>query len=317
MTQKFRALVVDQVAGQTVSTVRELGLDDLPEGDVTVAVRYSSLNYKDGLAVTGQARVLRSHPLVPGIDLAGTVIESGSSNIEVGDNVLVTGYEIGEKYWGGYTQLTRVRSEWLVPVPTGLSLKQVMTIGTAGLTAMLSVMALEEQGLQPEDQREIVVTGAAGGVGSMAVAILGNLGYNVVASTGRPDVRAYLQMLGARDVIDRAVLGTPSKRPLEAERWAGAVDAVGGDSLAGLLRMMAPVLPFILRGVKLLGIDSNFCPHVSRLQAWERLARLMSAETLDRIGQEASLDDVSVLSKEILQGKVRGRIVVVVTPDGA
>jgi acrylyl-CoA reductase (NADPH) len=334
MPETFKALMVDRKDGETVATIQEVGVDSLPDGDVTLAVAYSSLNYKDGLAVTGKAKVLRSHPMVPGIDLAGTVLESTSANFKAGDSVLVTGYEIGERYWGGYTQLTRVKSDWLIPVPARLNLRQAMALGTAGLTAMLSVTALEAQGLTPEDQREVVVTGAAGGVGSLAVAILGQLGYNVVASTGRAAAHGYLCTLGAQDTIDRSILTTPSNRPLESERWAGAIDAVGGETLAGLLRTVArggsvalsgnaggvplntTVLPFILRGINLLGIDSNHCPYRRRVHAWNRLAQLVPDETLELITQDATLEEIPALSQKILQGKVRGRVVVSVGPAG-
>ncbi len=331
MINKFKALMVDQKDGRTEATIQELGPEALPDGDVLLKVAYSTLNYKDGLAVTGKARVLRSLPMVPGVDLSGTVVESESPKFKAGDRVLINGYEIGERYWGGFTQLNRVKSEWLVPVPDTFSLKQAMIIATAGYTAMLSVMALEEHGLTPADQREVVVTGAAGGVGSMAVALLGRLGYNVVASTGRVETHDYLRSLGARDFIDRSVLATPSKKPLESERWAGAVDAVGGSTLDGLLRTMVRhasiaisgnaggisvttnVLPLILRGVNILGIDSNLCPYERRLLAWDRLAHLLSADLLDSMAQEASLADVPALSREILQGKIRGRVVVKVS----
>ncbi len=330
---KFKALIVDQKDDNTEANIQEFNVDALPEGDVLLAVAYSSLNYKDGLAVTGTAKVLRHHPMVPGIDLAGTVVESASPDFKAGDKVILTGYEIGEKYWGGYTQLNRVRAEWLVPLPPGLTLKRAMAIGTAGFTAMMSVMALESHGLRPTDQREVVVTGAAGGVGSTAVAILGRLGYNVVASTGRSETHDYLKALGTRDFIDRGVLATASKRPLESERWAAAVDVVGGETLAGLLRTMArgasialsgnaggvalntTVLPFILRGVNILGIDSVFCPHDQRLLAWNRLAELIPSDLLDLVTQEALLEDVPALSKDILQGKIRGRTVIKVGDD--
>ncbi len=327
-TSTFKALLVDQQNGQTKAQIQTLAPEALPAGDVTLQVAYSSLNYKDALAVTGKAKVLKSYPLVPGVDLSGVVLESVSPDYKAGDQVLVTGYDIGERYWGGYTQRTRLKSDWLVPLPTGLSLKQAMEIGTAGFTAMLSVMALEAHGLTPQDQREVIVTGAAGGVGSMAVAILGRLGYNVVASTGRTETHEYLRALGARDFIGRNVLATPTKRLLESERWAGAVDAVGGSTLDGLLRTMARhasialsgnaggipvstnVLPFILRGVNILGIDSNFCPYKHRLQAWKRLAQLLSAEMLEQMSQEATLEDIPTLSQKILQGQIRGRVVV-------
>ena len=326
---KFKALMVDQKEGETVAEIQELGADSLPDGDVLLAVAYSSLNYKDGLAITGQAKVLRSYPLAPGIDLAGTVLESKSPDYQAGDEVILTGFGIGEKVWGGYTQITRVNSASLVPLPTGLTLREAMAIGTAGFTAMLSVMALEEHGLSPTDRREVVVTGAAGGVGSMAVAILGQLDYNVVASTGRAETHDYLQKLGARDLIDRNVLGAPSKRLLESGRWAGAVDAVGGDTLAGLLRTMAyggsialsgnaggialnsNVLPFILRSVNLLGIDSNQCPQGRRREAWRRLAEQMPKDILNMIAAtEVSLEELPSVSQQILRGEVRGRVVV-------
>jgi acrylyl-CoA reductase (NADPH) len=328
MTVSFKALLVDQQDGATTANVRELTREDLPDnGDVLVAVAYSTLNYKDGLAVTGKAKVLRSFPMVPGIDLAGTVVGSASPNFQNGDEVILTGFETGERYWGGYTQLNSVRSETLVRLPVGLTQKEAMIIGTAGLTAMLSVMALEERGLSPGGG-EVVVTGASGGVGSMAVAILAQLGYDVVASTGKPNAHTYLKSLGAKDFVDRDTLATPSKRPLEAGRWVGAVDAVGGDTLAGLLRTMAPhasvalsgnaggvvlnttVLPFILRGVNLLGIDSNFAPMEQRLIAWQRLAELLPKDALEEMAQEAILEDVPGLSQEILRGNIRGRTVI-------
>jgi len=332
MTESFKALVVDEQDGATSAAVKELGGDDLPDiGDVLVAVAYSTLNYKDGLAITGKAKVLRSYPMVPGIDLAGTVVESSSSDFKKGDKIVLTGFETGERYWGGYTQLNRVRSETLVRLPDGMTLRESMIVGTAGLTAMLSVMALEEQGLQPTAGHEVIVTGASGGVGSMAVAILSQLGFDVVASTGSADSHGYLRLLGARDFVDRSTLTGPAKRPLEAGRWAGAVDAVGGDTLAGLLRSMAPhtsialsgnaggvalnstVLPFILRGVNLLGIDSNFAPMEQRTVAWRRLAELLPKDALEAMAREASLEDVPALSREILEGKIQGRTIIKVT----
>jgi len=329
MSEKFQALVVDQQNGETTADVRELSRNDLPaDGDVVVAVSYSSLNYKDGLAVTGKAKVLLHHPMVPGIDLAGTVVESGSPDFKAGDEVILTGFETGERYWGGYSQLNRVRSETLVRMPDDLTLKESMTIGTAGLTAMLSVMALEEHGLEPATDREVVVTGASGGVGSLAVAILGRLGYSVVASTGKAEAHDFLRSLGAKELVESSRLATVSKRALEKGRWAAAVDAVGGDTLAGLLRSMAPhtsialsgnaggialnttVLPFILRGINLLGIDSNLAPMKKRLNAWRRLAELLPKGVLEEIATEASLEEVPALSREILGGKLRGRTVI-------
>lgn len=332
MADNFKALIVNHQDGETTANVQEMSRNDLPnDGDVVIAVAYSSLNYKDGLAVTGKARVLRHFPMVPGIDLAGTVVESTSPDFKQGDEVVLTGYETGERYWGGFTQLNRVRSETLVHLPEGLTLKEAMTIGTAGLTAMLSVLALEEHGLTPANGSQVIVTGASGGVGSMAVAILAQLKYDVVASTGKTDAHAYLKSLGASDFIDREVLATPSKRPLEAGRWGGAVDAVGGDTLAGLLRAMAPhtsialsgnaggvalnttVLPFILRGVSLLGIDSNFAPMEQRTIAWRRLAALLPKDAMEIMIQEASLDEIPALSRKILSGKIQGRTVIKVS----
>jgi acrylyl-CoA reductase (NADPH) len=326
LQRSFRALVLDQQDGAVVAAIQELRTDALPEGDVLVAIAYSSLNYKDGLAVTGQGRIVRSYPFVPGIDMAGTVVESQSPAFQPGDQVVLTGWGVGERHWGGYAQLARVRSDWLVPLPPGMDLKQAMGIGTAGFTAMLCVMALEERGLAPGG-REVVVTGASGGVGSVAVALLARLGYHVVASTGRAELHAYLKDLGAREVIGREALASPGK-PLESERWGGAVDTVGGDTLAGLLRAMAygtsvaacglaggsalntTVFPFILRGVSLLGIDSVMCPQERRRAAWARLARDLPRDVLDRIVQVAPLADVPALSRQILAGQVRGRIVI-------
>jgi acrylyl-CoA reductase (NADPH) len=329
MSDSFRALVVDQEGGATTTNIKEMSGGDLPDmGDVLVAVAYSTLNYKDGLAVTGKAKVLRSYPMVPGIDLSGTVVQSTSSDFKEGDRIILTGFETGERYWGGYTQKNRVRSETLIHLPDKMTLKEAMTIGTAGLTAMLSVMALEDHGLKPADGSEVIVTGASGGVGSMAVAILSQLGYDVVASTGSAEAHEYLRLLGARHFVDRDTLAAPSKRPLEAGRWAGAVDAVGGDTVAGLLRSMAPhasvalsgnaggvalnstVLPFILRGVNLLGIDSNFAPMERRTTAWRRLADLLPKDALETMARDASLENVPALSQKILKGKIQGRTVI-------
>ena len=239
MPNNFKAILLEQDDDGLHASIKELQPDMLPEGDVTVKVAYSSLNYKDGLAVTGKGKIIRSFPMVPGIDLAGTVTESGSPDYRPGDEVVLTGWGVGERYWGGYTQLNRVQSKWLVPLPRGLSLKQAMGIGTAGFTAMLCVMALEKHGLTP-DAGEVLVTGAAGGVGSIACAVLANLGYTVIASTGRIEAHDYLRGLGVSDFIARSELSTPSKRPLESARWAGAVDTVAGDTLASVLKAMSP-----------------------------------------------------------------------------
>jgi acrylyl-CoA reductase (NADPH) len=320
----FTALVLEQHDGATHSEVRQLPTSSLPEGDVLVRVAYSDLNYKDGLAITGRGRVVRSFPMVPGIDLAGTVVESASVAYKPGDEVVLTGWGIGEAHWGGHAQLARVRADWLVPLPAGMTLAQAMGVGTAGFTAMLCVMALEEHGLRPGG-RQVLVTGASGGVGSVAVAALAQLGYDVVASTGKEDQRDYLHALGAKEVVGRLA---PSGKPLESERWGGAVDTVGGATLAALIPALAfgasvaacgnaggaelhtTVFPFILRGANLLGILSVFVPLERRRRAWERLARDLPAAALDRMIQVASLADVPALSQAICDGKIHGRVVI-------
>ncbi len=324
---QFTALVLTEADGAVQSAIKQLSDSDLPDGDVLISVAYSTLNYKDGLAVTGKGRVVRRYPMVPGIDFAGTVEESRSPLWKPGDRVILTGWEVGEKYWGGFAQKARVRAEWLVPLPAGMSLEQAMGLGTAGFTAMLCVLALEERGLTP-GEHPILVTGAGGGVGSVAVALLARLGYHVAASTGRAELRDYLTGLGAVEIVDRATIAKPSGRPLESERWAGAVDTVGGDTLAAILPAMrsgssvaacglaggfavnTTVMPFILRGVSLLGINSVFVPQAARRATWERLARDLPAETLARITQTISLADVPAMSEEILKGHVRGRVVI-------
>lgn len=326
-TKPFRALLVEQKDKAVQASIQELPIEALPAGDVLVAVAYSTLNYKDGLAVTGQGRVIRSYPMVPGIDLAGTVVESASPDFKPGDQVLITGWGLGETHWGGYAQMARVKAEWLTPLPEGLTLKQTMGIGTAGFTAMLCVMALEERGMTP-GRREVVVTGASGGVGSVAVAILANLGYRVVASTGRAELHDYLRKLGAHEILDRQVLATPPSRPMESERWGGAVDSVGGTTLASLIAAMAKdasiaacgvagggelnttVFPFILRGVSVIGINSVTCPPPRRQAAWQRLSQDLPPELLELMTQEVSLAEVPDLSRAILKGQVRGRVVI-------
>jgi acrylyl-CoA reductase (NADPH) len=328
MEDTFKALVVNQTHGAIESSIQAVQHADLPEGDVLISVAYSSLNYKDALAVTGKGKVIRRYPMVPGIDLAGTVVESASPDFKTGDQVILTGWGLGEHQWGGYAQMARARAEWLVPLPDGLTLRQAMGIGTAGLTAMLCLMALETHGLTPQTEQEVVVSGASGGVGSLAVAILAQSGYNVVASTGRAESRDYLRRLGARSIIDRATLAAPSSRPLESARWAGAIDTVGGETLASIIRALAyrasvaacglvggsdlptTVFPFILRGVNLLGIDSGMCPMPQRRAAWSRLAHDLPLDRLELIIQEAPLADVPQLSEAILQGRIRGRVVI-------
>jgi acrylyl-CoA reductase (NADPH) len=327
MADSFKALVLEERDGKPQAAIRELGRDDLPAGEVLVRVAYSSLNYKDGLAITGQGRIIRNYPMVPGIDFTGTVVESASPAYRPGDQVILTGWGVGERHWGGFSQMARVNADWLVPLPTGLGPRDAMAFGTAGFTAMLCVMALEEAGIAP-GEREVVVTGAAGGVGSVAVALLARAGHNVTASTGRAAEHDYLTALGARQIIDRSTLSTPSNRPLESERWAGGVDTVGGDTLATLLKAVAytgavaacglaggsslntTVLPFILRGVRLLGVDSVMCTRPRREAAWARLARDVPADQLARVTRTIPLADLPTVAADILAGNVRGRIVV-------
>ncbi|MGI9175126.1 MAG: MDR family oxidoreductase [Rhodothermales bacterium] len=324
----FQALVLDKTKDRVTANLRTLEEDQLPEGDVLVQVAYSSLNYKDGLAVTGKGKIVRDdYPFVPGIDLVGTVATSESADYAPGDAVIVTGWGLGEDHWGGYAQKARVRSEWCVPLPDGMTPKAAMAIGTAGFTAMLSVMALEAQDVHP-GSGEVVVTGASGGVGSIAVALLSRLGYSAVASTGSEAAHGYLKELGAARIIDRDELGQGPRRPLDSARWAGGIDTVGGATLAAMLSQTArhgavaacglaggselntTVFPFILRGVSLHGIDSNTCPPDVRREAWQRLVRDLPEDALAAITQTIPLADVPAMSEAILKGDVRGRVVV-------
>ncbi len=324
----FNALVVEKNdEGKTSASVKSLTLDDLPEGEVTVAVEYSTVNYKDGLCIGPGGGLVRNYPHVPGIDFAGTVEASDDPRYAVGDKVVLTGWRVGEAYWGGYSEKARVKADWLVPLPAGLTTRQAMAVGTAGFTAMLAVMALEDHGLSP-DQGEVLVTGAAGGVGSVATAILANLGYEVAAVTGRPETGEYLKGLGATRIVPREELNETVKRPLESETWAGCVDAVGGAMLARVLGQMkygasvaavglaggaglpATVIPFLLRGVNLLGIDSVMQPYENRLRAWERIAKDLPMDKLEAMVQPATLSDLPALGADILKGQVKGRIVV-------
>lgn len=322
----FKALILEERDGVVTSSIQTPTRDALPDGDVLVRVAYSGLNYKDGLALTGRNKVVRSYPMVPGIDFSGTVEESTSARFHPGERVVLTGWGVGERHWGGYAQLARVKSEWLVPVPETFDLKEAMAIGTAGVTAMLCVMALEEHGLKPEGH-EVVVTGATGGVGSMAVAILARLGYTVVAETGKSDMHDYLKELGAHEIIERAAL-VPSGGPLGSARWGGAVDTVGGEILAGVLRTLAygasvaacgnagglalttTILPFILRSVNLLGIDSLPVPQERRIAVWERLAQTLPKSAIARTMRVVSLEAVRPLADEIVQARMRGHVVV-------
>lgn len=324
----FRALRAVKDDAGVRAEVQTLTPADLPPGDAVVRVTHSSLNYKDGLAVAGRPGVLKSYPMTPGIDLAGEVVSDETGTYAPGQGVLLTGWGIGERQDGGYAEYARVRSQWLVPLPPGTDAHWAMSVGTAGFTAMLAVMALEEHGVTP-DQGEVLVTGAAGGVGSTAVALLAAAGFTVTASTGRTQEEGYLRSLGAANVIGRDEVPA-LKRPLEKERWAGAVDSVGGETLAGTIAstrthgavaacglaggsgLSTTVFPFILRGVSLLGIDSVTCPAPRRQAAWERLARDLPTATLADVTQVRPLADVPALAEQILAGQVRGRTVITV-----
>ncbi|WEN43337.1 Acrylyl-CoA reductase AcuI [Thauera sp. GDN1] len=322
----FKAVLIEKDEAGYRAGVTELDDAALPEGDVTVRVAYSTLNYKDGLAITGKGPVVRKFPMVPGIDLAGTVEASSHPGIAVGDAVVLNGWGVGEGHWGGLAQRARLKGDWLVPLPPAFSPRQAMAIGTAGYTAMLCVMALERHGVTPE-QGEVLVTGANGGVGSVAVALLAKLGYTVVASTGRPQETDYLKALGAAEIVDRAQFSAPGK-PLAKERWAGAVDTVGSHTLAnvcastryrgtvaacGLAQGMdfpSSVAPFILRGVTLAGVDSVMAPRVERLEAWRRLARDLDVGKLELMTREIGLSEAVATAAALLEGRVRGRVVV-------
>ena len=329
MPQSFKALVLTQEDKKTVHEFRQITVEDLPAGDVVVDISHSSLNYKDGLAITGQGRIIRDFPFVPGIDLAGTVASSESEQFKPGDAVVLTGWGVGERHWGGYAQKARVKSEWLTPLPQGLSAEQAMAVGTAGLTAMLCVMALREHGVRP-DGGPVLVTGSAGGVGSVAVALLAGMGYEVAALTGRLSESDYLQGLGAAQVIDREQLSRECK-PLESEQWNGAVDTVGGQPLATLLSQLrygtavaacglaagpslpTTVFPFILRNIALLGVDSVQCPRPRREDAWKTIAANLPKEKLDAITRVIDFAQLPEEAATILKGGVRGRTVVKLT----
>lgn len=326
MQKSFPAMVIDSVDGKTMGAFREISMEELPDYDVLVEVAYSTLNYKDGLAITGKGPIVRQFPMVPGVDLAGTVEHSSDPDFKPGDQVVLNGWGVGEAHWGGLAQRARLQGKWLIPLPAAFSAAEAMAIGTAGYTAMLAIMALEKNGLTP-DKGEVLVTGANGGVGSFAIALLARLGYRVVASTGRVSESAYLTSLGAFEIIDRATLAEPG-RPLAKERWAGAIDSVGSHTLANIcastrywgtvaacglaqgMEFPASVAPFILRGVTLAGIDSVMRPRQDRIDAWARLARDLDVSLLPLISREIGLSEVIDTAHALMDGQVRGRIVV-------
>lgn len=327
-SSEFRALVLEEREGKVAADIRTIDSSALPDGEVLVRIAYSDLNYKDGMVVKGMGKLVRTYPHVPGIDFSGVVEESASSKFQAGDNVILTGWRVGEVHWGGYAGMARVKADWLVPLPDGMSLRQAMAIGTAGFTAMLAVMALEEHGLNPENKGEVLVTGAAGGVGSIAVGLLANLGYRVAAVTGRADQQDYLRELGATTIVPRSELETPPKGPLGPERWSGAIDNVGGAILGNLLgslcywgscasvgnaagiKFETTVIPFLLRGINLLGIDSATCPYERRMVAWPRLARELPMDKLEAVTRVVPLAAVPGEADRIIKGQVRGRTVI-------
>lgn len=322
----MQALVLEQSDGLTHAQIREIDAEQLPAGDVTVDISWSGINYKDALAITGKGKIIRHFPMVPGIDFVGTVRHSDSDRFAVGQPVILTGWGVGENHWGGLAQQARVKSDWLVPLPALLDARKAMILGTAGFTAMLCVMALEDGGITPESG-DIIVTGASGGVGSTAVALLAELGYQVTAVSGRADNTDYLKKLGAKQVLDRSEF-SGSPRPLEKQRWAGAVDTVGDNVLATLLAQMdynatvaacglaggvalpTTVMPFILRNVRLQGVDSVMAPLARRQQAWERLAAILPESFYQQVTQEIGLEDVPAVAAALLENKVTGRTLV-------
>ena len=325
----IRALMVHQKEdGSTDGSVETIDSASLPQdGEVLVEIDYSNLNFKDGLCMTGGGRLVRDYPHIPGVDMAGTVLESADSRYAPGDSVLLTGWRYGEIWWGGYAQQTRVKADWLVPLPDGLSTRQAMAIGTAGFSALLAVKAIEDHGIGPESG-EVLVTGATGGVGSMAVAMLNHRGYSVAAVTGNPENEDYLKSIGASRIIPREELSEPTTRPMESATWAGCVENVGGATLSRVIGQMAyggtiaaignasgievntNVLPFILRGVNLLGIDSVMQPFERRVECWNEVASYMPLDALDDMVIEARLEDMMAHGRAILKGQIRGRIIV-------
>jgi acrylyl-CoA reductase (NADPH) len=324
----FKALLLERVDETVTAAVTDLDDDRLPDGDVTVTVEWSSLNYKDGLVLQGLGRLVRDYPHVPGIDLAGVVEASDDERFTPGDRVAVTGWRMGEIHWGGYAERARVPADWLVPLPDSLSTRQAMVVGTAGFTAMQALLSLERHGVLGTEAQPLLVTGASGGIGNSAVVWASAAGHHVVASTGRQENADHLASLGASGMIDRAELGDNPQRPLLSERWAGCIDAVGGDTLAHVLaetayrgsvaacgltggnQLSTTVIPFLLRGVNLLGIDSVHCPYSDRLAVWSRVADVVDTRSLDGTTTEVGLADVAALAPEILAGNIRGRTVV-------
>ena len=325
---QFKALMLTEKDGKVSSAVENVDDGRLPEGDVTVAVKYSTVNYKDGMVINGLGRLVRDYPHIPGIDFSGVVEQSSSPDYKPGDEVILTGWRVGEVHWGGHAQRARVKSDWLVPMPKGLNPKRAMAVGTAGFTAMLAIMTLEQHGLKPGGEGEVLVTGASGGVGSVATAILANLGYKVAAATGRAESHAYLKGLGAAVIVDRKELEEAPKGPLGKERWIAAIDNVGGPTLhtvlatlkywgtcasvgnAGSFKLETTVLPFLLRGINLCGIDSATCPKDRRITAWNRIAKELPMDKLDALTETASLADLPNLAGKILKGQLRGRTVI-------
>ncbi|HLH60185.1 MAG TPA: oxidoreductase [Ktedonobacteraceae bacterium] len=327
MSTPFRAFVVNKTGDSFTAQVQQLSQDDLPAGEVLIRIAYSSVNYKDALACIAEGRIVRSYPFVPGIDLSGTVVASSDARFTQGDKVIITGYDLGVSHYGGFSEYARVRADWIVPLPEGLTLKEAMAFGTAGFEAALALDKLEKMGLKPENG-SVLVTGATGGVGSMAVGMLAKRGYTVTASTGKASEHRYLKELGAGNILSREEVSAASNRPLEKEQWAGSIDSVGGSTLAYLIRttkyggsvaacgltggtdLHTTVFPFILRGVNLLGIDSVFCPMDERRKLWQRMATDLKPAALHSMINEVTLDELPQVTASLLKGEVRGRTVV-------
>lgn len=324
----FKAFVVNKTSDTFTAGLQDLTPNDLPTGEVLVKVAYSSVNYKDGLASIPDGKIVRSYPFVPGIDMSGTVVESSASRFKAGDEIIATSYEIGVSHYGGFSEYARLKAEWIVPLPQGLTLKEAMALGTAGFTAALSIHQLQKNGLTPANG-PVLITGATGGVGSIAISILKKLGYTVAASTGKAEAHEYLKSLGVSDILGRDETSAESNRPMEKERWAGSIDTVGGSTLAYLLRstklsgsvascgntggpnVAITVFPFILRGINLLGIDSANCPMELRRQLWQQLAGEYKPDRLlDSIGKEGSLEELPQVLATILKGGIRGRTII-------